>query len=94
MVAPPLHASADQVLSLRQRMRLSQADFARMLRVSLRTLQNWEQGRRSPTGPAAALLRVMDREPRAALRALHGFVPRAAAELLEAAEVLPGDDRG
>src|SRR5262245_27416947 len=92
MAAPPLHASAEQVVALRLRMRLSQADFARMLRVSLRTLQNWEQGRRSPTGPAAALLRVMDREPRAALRALHGFVPRAAAEMTQADEALPGGD--
>ena len=63
-------------------MHLSQHDFARMLRVSIKTVQNWEQGRRAPTGPAAALLRVMDREPRAALRALHGFVPKVAAELL------------
>jgi transcriptional regulator with XRE-family HTH domain len=74
-------------------MRLSQAAFARMLRVSLRTVQNWEQGRRSPTGPAAALLRVMEREPRAAMRALHGFVPKNAAELQAADEVLPEEER-
>lgn len=84
MPAPPLRFSAEQIQALRARMRLSQYDFARMLRVSVRTVQNWEQGRRAPTGPAAALLRVMDREPRAALRALHGFVPKAAADLNDA----------
>jgi DNA-binding transcriptional regulator YiaG len=86
MPAPPLSFSAEQIQTLRGRMRLSQYDFARMLRVSIKTVQNWEQGRRAPTGPAAALLRVMDREPRAALRALHGFVPKVAADLDDAEE--------
>lgn len=86
MPAPVLHFTATQIQALRARMRLSQHDFARMLRVSVKTVQNWEQGRRAPTGPAAALLRVMDREPRAALRALHGFIPKVAADLLAAQE--------
>ncbi len=86
MVSTVLHFTATQIQALRARMRLSQHDFARMLRVSAKTVQNWEQGRRAPTGPAAALLRVMDREPRAALRALHGFIPKVAADLIAVQE--------
>ncbi len=37
-----------------------------------RTLENWEQGRRHPTGPARALLRLLDKDPEYALRTLHG----------------------
>ena len=86
MVAPVLHFTTTQIQALRARMRLSQHNFARMLRVSVKTVQNWEQGRRAPTGSAAALLRVMDREPRAALRALHGFIPKVAADLVAVQE--------
>ena len=50
--------------------KLSQADFARMIGVSVKTLQNWEQDRRSPTGPAAALLRLIATEPRLAIAAM------------------------
>ncbi len=46
---------------------LSQAKFAAMLGISVRTLQNWEQGRRHPQGPARVLLRVAARHPRAIL---------------------------
>lgn len=62
---------APHVRAIRERTRLSQAEFARLLGVSVRTLQNWEQARRRPTGPAAALLKVVAREPEAAVRALH-----------------------
>jgi hypothetical protein len=44
---------------------------ALMIGVSVRTLQNWEQGRRNPEGPAKALLRVASRNPNAVLDALH-----------------------
>jgi putative transcriptional regulator len=37
----------------------TQAEFAAMLGISVRTLQDWEQGRRSPNGPAVALLRAV-----------------------------------
>lgn len=47
----------------RTRMGLSQADFAKLLGVSPRTLQDWEQGRRRPTGAARTLLRVAARHP-------------------------------
>lgn len=57
--------------AIRERLGLSQSRFALIMGVSVRTLQNWEQGRREPEGPAKALLRVVDREPQAVLHALH-----------------------
>jgi putative transcriptional regulator len=55
------------VQAIRERTGLSQSAFAALLGVSTRTLQEWEQGRRQPTGPARALLRVAERHPRALL---------------------------
>jgi putative transcriptional regulator len=46
---------------------LTQAEFAHLLDVSLRTYQNWEQGRRNPEGPAKVLLRVASLHPEALL---------------------------
>lgn len=43
---------------------LSQAQFAKLIGVSLRTLREWEQGRKRPSGPASALLRIVARDPR------------------------------
>lgn len=57
--------------AIRVRLGISQSRFAAIIGVSVRTLQNWEQGRRVPEGPARALLRVVDREPEAVLQALH-----------------------
>ena len=59
-----------RIQAVRERTRLSQAQFAQLLGVSVKTLQNWEQARRQPTGPAAALLRIVEREPAMALRTL------------------------
>lgn len=56
-----------EVSIIRKRMKLSQSDFSSLLGVSVRTIQDWEQGRRNPKGPAAALLRVADRHPKALL---------------------------
>ncbi|HUF08147.1 MAG TPA: helix-turn-helix domain-containing protein [Rhodothermales bacterium] len=53
--------------TVRRKMHLSQSEFAALLGVSLRTLQNWEQGRRSPTGPAMQLLKVAAVRPDALL---------------------------
>jgi putative transcriptional regulator len=64
------HADPD-AKAIRERLGLSQSRFAAIIGVSVRTLQNWEQGRREPEGPAKALLRVVDREPEAVLQALH-----------------------
>lgn len=50
---------------------LSQSEFARLIRVSVRTLQNWEQHRRNPTGPAAALLKIVLAVPDIAIKTLH-----------------------
>jgi putative transcriptional regulator len=59
------------VQAIRKKTGLSQAEFAGMIRVSIKTLQNWEQKRRSPTGPAAALLHIVAKEPQTAVKALH-----------------------
>ena len=61
-----------EVKAIRERLELSQAEFAKLIQVNLRTLQNWEQRRRRPTGPAAALLKIVANAPEAALQALHG----------------------
>ena len=58
------------IKQIRAKTRLSQAKFAVLIGVSPRTLQNWEQGHRHPTGPARALLTIVDSDPESALRAL------------------------
>ena len=55
---------------VRQRLGLTQQELSQRIEVSLETIRNWEQGKRSPTGAAKALLRVLDRAPEAALGAL------------------------
>ena len=61
-----------QIKMVRESLHSSQSEFALMIGVSARTLQNWEQGRRQPEGPAKALLRVASRNPEAVRDALHG----------------------
>jgi len=61
---------AIDIRKLRESVHVSQAQFAKMIGVSKDTLQNWEQGRRRPKGPAKALLRVFERNPKAVVRAL------------------------
>ena len=56
--------SGDDIVALRRFTGLTQAEFARALAISVHTLRNWEQGRRTPEGPALALLRVAARHPR------------------------------
>jgi putative transcriptional regulator len=48
---------------IRSKLHLSQAAFAGLMGVSLRTVQDWEQGRRKPSGPAEALLRIAEQKP-------------------------------
>ncbi len=62
---------APDAKSIRTKIGLSQNEFAKMIGVKVATLRNWEQHRRQPTGAAAALLTIVEREPDAALRALH-----------------------
>jgi putative transcriptional regulator len=64
---------------LRAELGQSQAEFALMIGVSVATLRNWEQGRRTPDGPALALLRVATRNPAAVVEALHRGPNRGAA---------------
>ena len=63
--------STVDVKGLRERLGLTQNQFSGMIGVSIKTLQNWEQGRREPEGPAKALLRVVEKEPQAVMNALH-----------------------
>ncbi len=59
------------VKAIRKQLELTQDEFAAMIGVSVRTIQNWEQGHREPEGPAKALLRVVEKQPQAVLEALH-----------------------
>lgn len=52
------------VVSIRQKYHLSQTEFAQRFGFSLRTLQQWEQGRRRPQGSARILLKVIDYDPK------------------------------
>ena len=63
--------TAPDAKAVREQIGLSQSELARLMRVSVKTLQNWEQHRRNPTGPAAALLKIMSSAPDVALRSLH-----------------------
>jgi putative transcriptional regulator len=59
------------VRQMRGQLGLSQEQFAQMIGVSQRTVQNWEQKRRKPEGAARALLMITARHPRVVLEALH-----------------------
>jgi putative transcriptional regulator len=58
-----VYISPDEIKETRERIGVSQSSFAAMLNVSKRTLQEWEQGRRQPTGPARSLLAIAARKP-------------------------------
>ena len=60
-----------RVRKIRERTKLSQAEFAKFIGVSVKTLQNWEQDRRKPSGPAETLLRIIAHKPKLAIDALH-----------------------
>ena len=59
------------VRAIREATQVSQSDFARLIGINLRTLQNWEQGRSRPTGAARALLKIVASNPKSAIKALH-----------------------
>jgi putative transcriptional regulator len=59
-----------EVKTIRNRLGVSQEKFATILGVSKRTVENWEQGRRHPTGAARSLLRIVEADPEYAIRAL------------------------
>jgi len=55
---------AGDIVALRRFVGLTQVEFARAMGISVHTLRNWEQDRRTPEGPALALLRIAARHPR------------------------------
>jgi len=59
------------VRAIRKAADISQSKFAELIGVNVRTLQNWEQRRTRPTGPARALLKIVASNPKSALEALH-----------------------
>lgn len=61
---------AVKVKAIRKNTGLTQQRFAKLIDVNVGTLRNWEQGRREPTGPAKALLRAIERDPKHVLEAL------------------------
>ena len=65
-------AGGEDIVALRRFVGLTQLQFAEALGISVHTLRNWEQGRRSPEGPALALLRVAARHPRVVRENLAG----------------------
>jgi putative transcriptional regulator len=77
--APPLTAEQlawmrllPPVKRLRERLGMTQAEFAAAFALPIGTLRDWEQNRKQPDAPARSLLRVIEREPEAARRALAG----------------------
>ena len=64
------HVQVSEATEARLKLELSQAEFADMLGVSVRTLQDWEQGRRQPSGAAKALLKVATVSPKTVRKAL------------------------
>ncbi len=62
--------TSKEIRALRRKAGVSQRAFAAMLGVSNRTLQDWEQGRRTPTGPAMNLLRLYEAMPKAITKVL------------------------
>jgi putative transcriptional regulator len=59
------------IRSIREIAKISQSQFAKLIGVSVRTLQNWEQHRTRPSGPARALLKIVASNPKSAIEALH-----------------------
>jgi putative transcriptional regulator len=57
------HKRGSAPAEIRRRLKLSQHAFAGLMGVSVRTVQEWEQGRREPSGPATALLRIAEQAP-------------------------------
>ncbi len=64
------HVDAAKVREIRAATGLSQAQFARLIEVNVGTLRNWEQGLRTPSGPARALLKALKAKPADVMGAL------------------------
>ncbi len=61
----------NEVTEVRQKLKMTQNQFATAFGISVSTLRNWEQGHRNPTGPAVTLIKVARRHPKAILETLH-----------------------
>ena len=61
----------NEVTEIRQKLNLTQTQFATAFGISVSTLRNWEQGHRNPTGPAVTLIKVARRHPKAILETLY-----------------------
>jgi len=59
------------VKAVREKIGLTQVEFAKLMRVSIKTLQNWEQQHRTPSGAAAALIKIVSTAPDVAIKSLH-----------------------
>ena len=73
-ILPPTRVftvKAPDVRRLRRSLKLSQAEFAALVHVSVKTLRNWEQGARAPGGSAAALLTAIRNDPKNVISALN-----------------------
>ena len=68
--ATPASSDAAYARGVRARTKLTQAEFAARIGVPVETVRNWEQGKRSPRGPARALLKVIDKAPDVAFAVL------------------------
>jgi putative transcriptional regulator len=66
----------NDIARTRSRLGLSQVEFARIVGVSVDTLQNWEQGRRAPSGPAKVLLKMVSTHPEVLLEGTHAGLCR------------------
>ena len=69
--AEAMQDAARYVCRVRQRLGLSQIEFAEHIDVSVQTIRDWEQGNNCPTGAAKTLLKVLDKVPEIALPVLH-----------------------
>jgi putative transcriptional regulator len=71
-IVPPADtiSDADYARRVRAATRLTQAEFAARISVPIETVRNWEQGKRSPRGPARALLKVIEKAPEVAFKLL------------------------
>ena len=59
-----------EIVEIRNKLKLTQQELANLMGTSKGTIENWEQGRRRPTGPARALLKILQAKPKMAVAAL------------------------
>ena len=70
-------AESYPVVRARENSGLTQAEFAQLLGVSIRTLQDWEQGRRKPSGAAQSLLLIAEKKPKVLKEVFKGLAKAA-----------------